>query len=80
MPELRTGYKYVSLGTTFAFGIILFTALGYGLDRWLHLLPLLTITGTLVGFVLSFMWVYGRLRQFKQEDDAKRAGKQPGGQ
>ncbi len=56
------GYKYVSLGMTFAGGIILFMGLGFLLDRWLHILPLFTISGTLFGAVLSFMSVYRKLQ------------------
>jgi F0F1-type ATP synthase assembly protein I len=55
------GYKYVSLGCTFAGGIVLFMVGGWALDRWLRLTPLFTIMGTLVGAVLSFLHVYWRL-------------------
>lgn len=60
--EMGEGYKYVSLGLTFAGGIIFFMLIGLGLDRLLHLMPLFTITGTLVGTVLSFLVVYRRLQ------------------
>jgi F0F1-type ATP synthase assembly protein I len=60
--ELGEGYKYVSLGLTFAGGIILFMGLGLLLDRWLHLLPLFTIAGTVIGAVLSFLSVYRKLQ------------------
>jgi F0F1-type ATP synthase assembly protein I len=56
------GYKYVSLGLSFAGGIIFFMALGWGLDRLLNLMPLFTITGTLAGTVLSFLFVYRKLQ------------------
>jgi F0F1-type ATP synthase assembly protein I len=69
--ELGTGYKYVSLGISFAGGIVLFMGLGFLLDRWLHLSPLFTITGTLAGAVLSFMWVFAKLRQDEKEYDAE---------
>lgn len=59
--ELGLGYKYVSLGCTFAGGIVVFMAGGFALDRWLSLTPLFTIIGTLVGSVLSFLHVYWRL-------------------
>jgi F0F1-type ATP synthase assembly protein I len=59
---LGEGYKYVSLGLTFAGGIILFMGVGFFLDRWLKVLPLFTIAGTLVGAVLSFMSVYRKLQ------------------
>jgi F0F1-type ATP synthase assembly protein I len=59
---LGEGYKYVSLGMTFAGGIILFMALGFLLDRWLNVLPLFTVAGTLGGAVLSFISVYRKLQ------------------
>lgn len=61
------GHKYLALGFRFAGGVILFMLAGLGLDRWLGLTPLGTITGTLVGAVLSFLSVYHELT----EDEAK---------
>jgi F0F1-type ATP synthase assembly protein I len=69
--EVGEGYKYVSLGLTFAGGIILFMLLGLLLDRLLKLMPLFTISGTLVGTVLSFLLVYRKL-----EDEARRRREQ----
>ncbi|MBI4499982.1 MAG: AtpZ/AtpI family protein [Gemmatimonadetes bacterium] len=60
--ELGVGYKYVAMGMQFAGGIVLFMAAGWGLDRWLHLTPVFTIAGTLLGGVLSFLSVYRRLQ------------------
>ena len=54
-------YRYASLGFTFAAGIVLFMAAGYGLDRWLGTLPFGTITGTVAGAVLGFLSVYRRI-------------------
>jgi F0F1-type ATP synthase assembly protein I len=61
--EMGEGYKYVSLGLTFAGGIIFFMLVGLGLDRWLDLMPVFTLTGTLVGTVLSFLTVYRKLME-----------------
>jgi F0F1-type ATP synthase assembly protein I len=66
--EMGEGYKYVSLGLTFAGGIVLFMFVGLGLDRLLKTMPVLTITGTLVGTVLSFLVVYRKL----QEEERRR--------
>jgi F0F1-type ATP synthase assembly protein I len=66
--EIGEGYKYVSLGLTFAGGIIFFMAIGWALDRLLGLMPVFTITGTLLGTVLSFLSVYRRL----QEEERRR--------
>ena len=69
--ELGEGYSYVSLGITFAGGVIMFAGAGFLLDRWLGWLPILTIAGTLVGAVLSFLWVYQKLtadeRRYQRE-------------
>jgi len=65
--ELGTGYKYVSLGISFALGIVLFMGLGFLLDRWLKLSPLFTVAGTLLGAVLSFVWVFNKLRADERE-------------
>ena len=54
-------YRYASLGMTFAAGILVFMAIGYGLDRWLGTLPFGTITGTVLGAVLGFLSVYRRV-------------------
>ena len=70
--ELGEGYKYVSLGCTFAGGIVVFMAGGWALDRWLELTPLFTIMGTFVGAVLSFLHVYWRLQAETRKDPKSR--------
>lgn len=55
--------QYGALGNTFAFSIMLFAGAGYLLDRWLGLLPILTIVGTLVGTGMAVARVYLRVRQ-----------------
>lgn len=72
--ELGEGYKYVSLGLTFAGGIILFMGMGYLLDRWLGWLPVLTVVGTLVGAILSFLNVYWKLQADEREYDREHRG------
>ena len=59
--EMGEGYKYVSLGLTFAFGIVLFLGVGYVLDRWLSTTPIFILIGTFLGTVLSFLTVYRKL-------------------
>lgn len=71
--QVGAGYKYVSLGITFAGGIILFMGVGYWLDRWLGLMPLGTVAGTLLGAFLSFMVVYRRLQAEADRERARRA-------
>jgi len=69
--ELGEGYKYISLGLTFAGGIILFMGMGFLLDRWLGWTPVLTVVGTLVGSVMSFLNVYWKLQADEKEFDAE---------
>lgn len=69
--EVGEGYKYVSLGLTFAAGIIFFMGMGWLLDRWLGWTPVLTVAGTLVGAVLSFLNVYWKLQADEKEYDAE---------
>ena len=66
--EMGEGYKYVSLGLTFAGGIIFFLAVGFGLDRWLGTTPIFILAGTFLGTILSFLSVYRKL----QEDERRR--------
>ena len=70
--EIGEGYKYVSLGMTFAGGTILFMAAGFWLDRWLGLMPLFTIVGTLGGAALSFLAVFRRLQADEVEHEKDR--------
>ena len=58
---LRVAYKYGAMGLQFAGGTLMFAGAGYLLDRWLHILPALTILGMLVGSVLSFLSVYRKV-------------------
>jgi ATP synthase protein I len=71
--EMGEGYKYVSLGLTFAGGIVVFVLLGLVLDRWLGTTPVFILIGTFLGTVLSFLTVYRKL-----EDEARRRREQKG--
>jgi F0F1-type ATP synthase assembly protein I len=59
--ESREAYRYASLGMQFAGGTLLFAGLGFLVDRWLNLVPLLTVIGLLVGGGLSFFSVYRKV-------------------
>ena len=65
--EMGEGYKYVSLGLTFAGGIVVFLLVGFGLDRWLGTTPLFILIGTFLGTVLSFLTVYRKLEAEARE-------------
>jgi F0F1-type ATP synthase assembly protein I len=58
---LRIAYRYAGLGMQFAGGTLMFAGAGYLLDRWLHILPALTVLGMMVGGVLSFLSVYRKV-------------------
>ncbi len=59
---LGEGYRFLGIGMQFAGGIVFFAVGGVFLDRWLGLMPLFTITGTLLGTTLSFVNVYIKLQ------------------
>jgi ATP synthase protein I len=71
--EMGEGYKYVSLGLTFAGGIVGFLLLGFVLDRWLGTTPVFILIGTFLGTVLSFLVVYRKL-----EEEARQRREQKG--
>ncbi|HKI94654.1 MAG TPA: AtpZ/AtpI family protein [Gemmatimonadales bacterium] len=68
--EIGEGYDYISLGISFAAGILLFMAGGWLLDKWLGITPILTIVGTLAGTAVSITWVYVRVRAATGGSDA----------
>ena len=70
--EVGDGYRYVALGITFGLGIVLFMGVGYWLDGWLGWTPWLTIAGTLVGSVLSFVNVYAKLEAERRRDQQEK--------
>jgi F0F1-type ATP synthase assembly protein I len=70
--EVGDGYRYVALGITFGLGIVLFMGVGYWLDGWLGWTPWLTIAGTLVGSVLSFVNVYAKLEAERRRDQLEK--------
>lgn len=72
------GHKYLALGFRFAGGIILFMLAGLALDRWLGLMPLLTIAGTLAGATLSFLSVYHELTRDEAKARQRKADGTPG--
>lgn len=70
---MAEAYSHATLGCTFAGGVLLFTGLGWLLDRWLGLLPVFTVAGALVGAVLSFLNVYARIRAEHDDREGPRA-------
>lgn len=61
--EFGEAYELAALGFTFGAAVVVFTGIGWLLDRWLRTIPLFTIVATLVGAVLGFLSVYFRIRR-----------------
>lgn len=72
---LAGAYRHAALGMQFAAGVVVFTGAGYFLDRWLGLMPILTIAGTLGGATLSFVSLYARLRAEEEAERREREAK-----
>jgi F0F1-type ATP synthase assembly protein I len=59
--------------------VVLFMGAGYGMDRWLHTMPWLMVTGVFVGFGLGLAYMVriasagpsGRRVRKKRRDDGK---------
>jgi F0F1-type ATP synthase assembly protein I len=60
--DLGRAYGLSALGFTFAGAVVVFTGVGWFVDRWLGTLPIFTIALALVGSVLAFLSVYTRIR------------------
>jgi len=68
------GYRFLGIGIQFAAGIVAFTLGGVALDRWLGLMPLFTIIGTLLGATLSFVSVYVKLQAYGDAEAKRKKG------
>ena len=56
--DLLGDYSQVmSLGFTLVAYVLVFTAIGYGLDRWLHTVPWLMVAGVFVGAGFGFLYL-----------------------
>ena len=49
--------QVMSLGFTLVAYVLVFTAIGYGLDRWLHTAPWLMVAGVFVGAGFGFLYL-----------------------
>jgi F0F1-type ATP synthase assembly protein I len=63
------------LGFTFVAYVLVFTAIGYGLDRLLGTSPWLMVTGVFVGAVIGFIYL---IRTLTRAADQARAEKRDG--
>jgi F0F1-type ATP synthase assembly protein I len=57
------GYAYVGAAFAFALAILLFGAVGWLVDGWLHTRPVFAIMGALVGGFAGFMSIYYRVQR-----------------
>lgn len=57
------GYAYVAAGFQFVGAILLFMFLGWVVDGWLHLRPVLMILGAFLGGALGFYAIYRRVEE-----------------
>jgi F0F1-type ATP synthase assembly protein I len=60
------GYAYVGAGFAFAFAILLFGAVGWVVDGWLHTRPLFAIIGAFAGGFAGFVSIYVRVMRDAQ--------------
>jgi F0F1-type ATP synthase assembly protein I len=60
---LGQGYSYVAASFAFALAILLFGALGWLVDGWLHTRPAFAIAGALLGGFGGFMSLYYRVQR-----------------
>ncbi len=60
-------YRYSGLGCMFAAAVLMFMGLGWLLDRWLGVFPVLMLVGALVGAALATYSIYRRLLERDSE-------------
>lgn len=70
--ELSEAYGLASLGYTFGAAVVVFTGIGWLLDRWLGTIPVFTVVAALVGAVLGFLSVYFRVRRMTEDERERR--------
>ena len=66
------GYAYFGMALNFTVAILLFGALGWLIDGWLHTRPLIAIAGAFVGGFAGFMSIYYRVKKETAEDGERR--------
>jgi F0F1-type ATP synthase assembly protein I len=72
--DLSEAYGLATLGYTFGAAVVVFTGIGWLLDRWLGTIPIFTVVAALVGAVLGFLSVYFRIRRVT-ESERERKGR-----
>ena len=70
--ELYNGFgNALALGIEFALGPVIFGGIGWLLDRWLGIAPVLTIVLAVVGVVASFLRTWYRYDEEMKATEAK---------
>jgi F0F1-type ATP synthase assembly protein I len=72
--DLARAYGLSALGFTLGGAVVVFTGIGWLLDKWLHTVPLFTIAAAMTGAVLGFLNVYFRIRR-DETDRRERRGR-----
>jgi F0F1-type ATP synthase assembly protein I len=71
------GYAYFGMALNFTVAILLFGALGWLIDGWLHTRPIIAILGAFVGGFAGFMSIYYRVKKdtaAAKDDERRRKG------
>lgn len=63
----REAGPYLTLGLELGFTMIVWSVIGYMLDRWLGTTPWLTLAGVLVGMVSLFMQLVRAAKRSERE-------------
>jgi ATP synthase protein I len=67
----RRAEPYMAASSTLMASVAMFTAIGYGLDRWLgHTVQWLLVTGAVFGITVGFIGFFTRV--LRADADAKR--------
>ena len=68
------GYAYFGMALNFTIAILLFGALGWLIDGWLHTRPLVAIAGAFLGGFAGFMSIYYRVKRDTADKGGERRG------
>jgi len=71
MDMVRQGATIGAVGLEMGFSVVIGYAIGFYLDRWLHISPIMTIVWTCFGFAAAGKAVWAAYRRAKKvgEDD-----------
>lgn len=76
--SFREAGPYLTLGLELGLTMIVWSVIGYLLDRWLETTPWLTLLGVLVGMVSLFIQLARAAKRSQAEEEDKKAKKQEG--